>query len=108
MGIMLRVIRSLFFVAVILALGQTEVKGKAVGAHLVSAVTAAWKAGPQPWIRQGAAAVPSESIRRWLEKAGISSSPSEPRRPKKAKPIVDDIAERDRARLRTLLEKESL
>jgi hypothetical protein len=108
MGILLRVIKTIFFVAVILALGQIKVASKPVAEHLTTRVQAAWKAGPEPWLRQSSARIESETLRNWLAKLGIEAERTYPRRATKPRPIVDDIEARDRARLQKLLEKESL
>ncbi len=109
MGILLRVIKLVFFVAAILALGQIRVGEKRIAEHVTSKATAAWKSGPEVWIKQGAAQMDSESVRHWLSKIGIEtdSRPAPRRRATRPRPIVDDIAERDRIEMQKLLEKES-
>lgn len=100
MGILLRVIRTIFFVALILALGQIKFSGKPIAEHLTSKVSGTWKTTAEPWLKKGAASIPSDTVRKWL-------APPAPRRATKPRPIVDDIAERDKADLRKILERDS-
>lgn len=109
MGILLRVIKFIFFVAAILAVGQIKIGGTPLAEHLTTKVASAWKSGPEPWIRHSSAHIESEYLRKWMASLGISTErPSRQSSPKRApkRPVLDDIDAQDQARLKTLLEKE--
>ncbi len=110
MGILLRVIKFVFFVAVILAVGQIKVGGTPLAELLTTKVASAWKSGPEPWIRQSSAHIESEYLRKWMASLGISTERPHrappPKRGTRPRPVIDDIEARDQARLKTLLEKE--
>ncbi len=109
MGILLRVIRFALFVAVILCLGQIKVGERRVAEHLTLRLASAWKTGPEPWLRESSAKLESSFLSKWLIKFGIETERSHPapsRRATRPHPIVDDIEARDRARLKTLLDRE--